>query len=205
VESCPEGRSEGTAGQVSTIRPGQTWPRPGLVCERQSTLVDGPRARRLFWRPSGLDQIGRRAGKRGRFHEPLASYHTLAGEWVSRLWTTTRPLLGALGHNHNNIYQIVYTLKSTGNIRRTTLYKNSVNRRRNGGTVSEIRWAFLVPWLGFLLLGAFGHHHNNAYKIVYTPKSAGEIRRWRLFKILLIGEEMVELQEKSGPQFLGCV
>jgi hypothetical protein len=105
----------------------------------------------------------------------------LGDEWVSRFWTTTKPLLEALGNHHSNRYKIVHTLQSTGNIRRTRLSKNSVNRRRDGGTVSEIQWAFLVLWVGILLLEAFGCRHNNRQKIGHTRKSTGSIRLSRLF------------------------
>jgi hypothetical protein len=47
---------------VSTVRPGHTRPRPGLVCETQSTLVHGPRANGLFWSRPGLDWVGRWVG-----------------------------------------------------------------------------------------------------------------------------------------------
>jgi len=55
-----------------------------------------------------------------------------------------------------------------------------------------------------MLLGAFGRHHNNERKIVHT-RSASETWGYRdCSKILLIGEEMVELYWKSAPHFLGC-
>jgi len=172
-------RSGATWPGVSTVRPGQSWPRPGLVCETQSTLVHGPRAHWLFG--AGLVWTGSAGGlgERGRSHDPLASYPILGGEWVSRFSTTTKPLLEAHGIHHNNRYRIVHTSQSTGN-RRRRLSKNSVNRRRDGGTASEIRWVFLVLWVGFLLLGAFGRHHNNRQKIVHTRKCTGNIRVSRL-------------------------
>jgi len=96
--------------------------------------------------------------------------------------TATMSLLEALGTHHNNRYKIVHTLQSTGNIRRTGLSNNSVNRRRDGGIVSEIRWEFLVPGVGFLLLGAFGRHHNNGRKIVHTRRGIGKMGLSRLLE-----------------------
>jgi len=47
--------------------------------------------------------------------------------------------------------------------------------------------------VGFLLVRAFGRHHNNRQKIVHNRKSTGNISYQDYSKILLIGEEMVEL------------
>jgi hypothetical protein len=154
---------------------GRASPGLGLVwCARRSPRQSTARGLTGIF-GAGLVWTGSAGGpgKRGRFHDPLASYLI----WAASGFPTTGPLLGVLGHNHNT-YKIVYTLKSTGKVMRTRLSKYSVYRRRkNGGTVSEIRWAFLVLWLGFLLLGAFGHHHNDTYNIVYTLKSTRKIRR----------------------------
>jgi len=49
---------------VSTVRLGQSWPRPGLVCEKQSTLIHGPRAR-AFLEPARFGP-GRPAGRETR-------------------------------------------------------------------------------------------------------------------------------------------
>jgi len=59
--------------------------------------------------------------------------------------------------------------------------------------VREIRWVFGFWATPNLLLGGFGHRHNNGRKIEHTRESTGEIRKTGLSKELLIGEEMVEL------------
>jgi len=62
---------------VSTVRPGQSWPRSGLVCEKQFTLIHSPEAHRLFWAGLVLAGSAGGPGKRGRSHGPLSSYHML--------------------------------------------------------------------------------------------------------------------------------
>ena len=100
---------------------------------------------------------------------------------VYRFWATSNLLLGAFGHHHNR-QKIVHTRKSAGKTRRMGSSKKIVNWRRDGGTVSKIRWAFLVLWMVFQLLRAFGHHHNSRYKSVHTRTSTGKIRRIGLSK-----------------------
>jgi hypothetical protein len=51
-------------------------------------------------------------------------------------------LQGAFGHHHNR-QNIVHAEESIGKRRGTRLSKNPVDRRRDGGAVSQIRWAFL--------------------------------------------------------------
>jgi len=127
-----------------------------------------------FWARAWLAGLAGGPGKRGRSHDPLT---ILGGEFPG--FRLTKPLLEALGIHHNR-YKTVLTLQSTGNIRRTRSSKNSVNRRRDGGTVNEIRWVFPVLWVGsnFLLLGAFGRHHHNRQKIVYTRKAIEIIQKF---------------------------
>jgi hypothetical protein len=98
-------------------------------------------------------------------------------------------LLEAFGCRHNNRQKIGHTRKSTGSIRLSRLFNNSVNLRRDGGVVREISSAFLGLWVGFplwatpnLLLGGFGHQHNNRQKIEHARKSTGEIRQTGLSK-----------------------
>jgi hypothetical protein len=74
-------------------------------------LVHGPRANGLFWSRTGLDWVGRRPGKRVGSHDPLASSRI---GWLSGLWTTARPLLGAFGHHHhNNRQKIVHSRRAS--------------------------------------------------------------------------------------------
>ena len=43
---------------VSTVLPGQSWPRRGLVCEKQSTTIHGLRAHGQFWSQPGQGWVG---------------------------------------------------------------------------------------------------------------------------------------------------
>jgi len=106
--------------------------------------------------------------------------------WVVgfRVLDYTYAVTGAFGYHHNNRQKIVHLQESIGKRRETRLSKNSIDWRRDGGTISEIRWAFLeLWWVSFfwsiipLLLGDFGHHHNNRQKIVHARESIGK-RVW---------------------------
>ena len=57
-------------------------------------------------------------------------------------------LQGAFGHHHNSRKKIVHTEESSEERIGTRLSKSCVDRRRDCGTVTEIRWAFLgvVIW-----------------------------------------------------------
>jgi mannosyltransferase OCH1-like enzyme len=49
-----------------------------------------------------------------------------------------------------------------------------------------------------LLQKAFGHHHNKREKIIYTQESSWKKDEKDYKKILVIGEEMVELQANTA-------
>jgi len=84
-EAQTDGRDYGEhcRSVVSTVRPGQSWPRPGLVCETQPALVHGPRAHRIFGDALVWTGSAGGPGKRGRSHDPLSSYHILGGGCAS--------------------------------------------------------------------------------------------------------------------------
>jgi hypothetical protein len=105
--------------------------------------------------------------------------------------------MGAFGHHHNNTHKMAHAQESIGKRRRTRLSKNPVNRRRDSGAVSEIWWVFLV----FRVLGPQLCYYRELpaatttidRKLYMHSRVLERGGKQDCLKILLIGEEMVEL------------
>ena len=78
---------------------------------------------------------------------------TVGIAWVSGFWATATLLQAAFGQHHNNRQEIVHIEVSIRKEEKGDYLTNSVDRRRDGGAVNEIRWAVLGVVSGYPGLG----------------------------------------------------